>query len=158
MDAWSSRARRGVLKFNLESVLAPFRGLEQNTDAVVVLGDEQAMRVLVAWQKIDNEWSPPATRVPVVTAGGMGRLWKWIVAGWDVLKIEREVARLAGVPRHIAHEKLEMLVGNRLIYPDGSMAGGARSALAIHTAKKLGIKQQPAAKPAAVKPNDDLGN
>lgn len=147
-------------RFNLESVLAPFRGLEQNTDAVVVLGDEQAMRVLVAWQKLDNKWSPPTARAPVVSAGAMGRLWKWVVAGWDIGGVERDIARLAGVPRHIAHEKLEMLVGNRLIYPDGSMASGARSALAIHTAKKLGIKQQPPAKPAAAPktPNDDLGN
>jgi hypothetical protein len=144
--------------FRLEDVVGVFRALEQNDDALVVLGDETAMRVAVAWSHTDQEWERPPRPQPAAVHGKMGGLWSWMVSGWNV--DARAVARLAGVPRTVAHAKLEMLIGNRLIYPDGSMAKGMRSVLLSYAARKLGIKQQLPAQPrrARAEDDDDEGN
>ncbi len=135
--------------FRLENVLAPFRSLESNEDALIVLGDDEAMRVLIAWQHIDQEWAHPGGKQPLAIHGKMAKLWTWIMSGWEV--DNRKVSRLAGVSPSIAHAKLEILMGNRLIYPDGSMSKGVRTALMAHTATKLGIKQKPVAPPLPTK-------
>lgn len=89
----------------------------------------------------------------------MASLWDWVVAGWDLEAVTQRVSRAAGVPVDVAHQKIEMLVGNRLIYPDGSMAKGARSALNVDIARKLGIKQQLPKPPTPAPPkNEDQGN
>jgi hypothetical protein len=141
----------------LEESIAPFRALEANDDAIPVLGDDKAMRVLVAWTHVDNEWAAPELPRPRILPGRMSALWDWIVAGWDVESMVQRVSRTSGVPADIVHSKLEILIGNRLIYPDGSMAKGAKAALNVIARRKLGIKQipqRPAAQPAPKKDDD----
>ncbi len=95
----------------------------------------------------------------MIVAGKMGALWDWIVAGWDVEAMAHRVSRTSGVPADVTHAKLEILIGNRLIYPDGSLAKGAKAALNVITARKLGIKQIHAASLAQPrKKDDDRGN
>jgi hypothetical protein len=130
---------------SLAKLLATFRGVETQETSLVILGDDEAVKVLIAWSNVDNEWTQPETRVPDATVGKLGKLWSWILSGWDV--DTRKVSRLAGVTEAIAHVKLEILMGNRLIYPDGQMSKGARTALMAHTAIKLGIKQKAATPP-----------
>jgi hypothetical protein len=123
---------------SMEDILAAFRSLEKPSDAIVIIGDRDAIRVLSAWTRVDNLWTAPGGPVPAVRHGRMGQAWRWVCAGWTV-DVD-EVARLAGVPRSIAHAKLEVLRGNRLIFPDGSMSKGAELALAAYTGKVLGPK------------------
>jgi hypothetical protein len=124
--------------FRLEDALAVFRGVEDNQDAVVVIGDDDAMRVLVAWTHVDNDWYPPSTACPPLVHGKLAAAWDWIRAGWDLN--ERKISKLAGVPTSVARAKLDVLIGNRLIYPDGSLSKGVRLALAAFTAQRLGLK------------------
>lgn len=152
-------ARAKSNPFQLEAVLAVFRSLERSDDAIVVLGDDAAMRVLVAWSHLDQSWQRPATAQPQAIHGRLGRLWDWVVAGWEL--DARAVSRVAGVPMATAHKKLSVLVGNRLIYPDGSMSTAVQRALTLYTAKKIGIKQVPAKSDAKAAPkpvDDDRGN
>lgn len=151
----TARARR--VRFVLEEVVAVFRAREGSEDAIVVIGDEPAMRVLAAWRNVDQSWTKPDGAPPEAIEGKLGRLWGWIVSGWDL--DARRIARLAGMPTARVHEKLEILVGNRLIYPDGSMSKAARAALLGFTAKQLGIKRgMPKAegeRPEKTKPKTD---
>ncbi len=148
------------MKFSLEDVLAPFRAIESNDDVLVVLGDEHAMKALIAWTKVDNVWTHPPTKRPAMRHGNMASAWAWVISGWNIDEQTRAIARLAGLPTDVAHEKIEILVGNRLIYPDGSLAKGTRVALNLYTAKKLGIKQQlpKASQPQTSTDKDDRGN
>ncbi len=138
---------------DLASLLATFRGVETNETSLVILGDDEAIRVLIAWTNVDDEWRAPASRPPSATAGKLGRLWTWIVSGWEV--DANKVSRLAGVTKMVAHAKLEVLIGNRLIYPDGQMAKGARTALSAHAAIKLGIRQKAATPKMPKRAKDD---
>lgn len=141
---------------NLEDFLAPFRGVEDNQDAIIILEDENAMRVLVAWTHVDNTWYAPSTACPPIVHGKLAAAWDWIRAGWDL--DERKVARLAGLPHGIVHGKLEVLIGNRLIYPDGSIAKGTKLALSAFTARRLGIKPEATRKSKSQASRDDDGN
>ena len=123
---------------SLEDHLAVFRSLETNEDALVILNDYDACRVLVAWTKTDQTWTRPRTAPPEPKHGQLAARWAWIVSGWDI-DVEK-VSRLAGLPQTVVHEKMEMLVGNRLVYPDGSTSGPAHKMLGTNTGLKLGFK------------------
>lgn len=131
----------------LDQLLAPFIAMEDNSDAVIVLGDDAAMRVMAAWRRCDNEWEAPEGPMPPIVHGKMGKVWEWICAGW-VIDVD-EVSRAANLPTRIVHAKLEKLMSGRLIYPTGALAKGAELALTAFTAKQLGIKQQGPAKQRA---------
>lgn len=125
---------------NLAEMLNAFRALESDTDSVILLGDDHAMRTFVAWTKTDNVWSAPDKKPPPITHGKMTALWKWICAGWTIDAVA--IARIAGLPVRVVHAKLEVLMGARLIYPDSSTPKATQLALTAYTAKQLGIKQQ----------------
>ncbi len=133
------------MSFTLEDVIAPFRAMESNEDAIPILGDEDAMKCLAAWAKTDQLWRKPKKRAPVLKHNNHAAVWSWVDSGWhhDI----GLVAVAAGLSQRIAAEKIAMLVVNRLIYPDGSMSKAARTSLNIYVAEKLGIKSKPATKP-----------
>ncbi len=145
--------------FRLEDVLAVFRALEANEDAIPILGNDDAMKVLAAWMKTDQAWQKPRRKQPVITATNHNLAWQWVVSGWT-LDVDG-VARGANVSPRVAAYQLEVLVSNRLIYPDGSISKGARAAMSIHVAQKLGIKQQKPRQPKEPKADEkknDSGN
>ncbi len=144
------------MEFRLEDLIAAFRALEANEDAIPILGDEDAMRCLAAWSKTDQTWTKPRGRVPTIRPGNHADVWAWIVRGWSF--DYTNIATGAGLSLRIAHEKVRMLSTNRLIYPDGSMSKAARTALNIHVAEKLGIKQQAPGRKPAPKKRDDEGD
>lgn len=146
-----------MIDFRLEDVLAPFRALEANEDAIPILGDEAALKCLAAWSKTDHRWVKPKTRPPRFTHGNHAVVWEWMVGGWRLDLAG--VAKRAGLSERTVHEKMAMLVGNRLMYPDGSMSKAAKTALNIYVAGKLGIKQtKPKAQSTAKAVDDDKAN
>lgn len=121
-------------------IVEAFRAIDSNQDAIPVLGDEEAMRVLVAWSKTDQRWKAPRTKPPAMRPGNHATVWRWVVEGWTI--DVTAVAKIAGVQVRVARDKLDMLVGLRLIFPDGVMASSAKTALNVHVAGKLGVKQR----------------
>lgn len=112
--------------------------------------DAQTMRVLAAWQNAPIAWSAPKRKCP---DGGKptAAAWAWLVAG---LEVDYDaIASTANVTRQVARAKVAMLLGGRLVLPDGSLAKPARASLQQHARRALGLKtKMPAAAP---KPVDD---
>lgn len=132
---------------DVSAVISSFRAIEANEDAIPVLGDEDAMRVLAAWSKTDQQWKRPRRKPPEMTPTNHALVWSWLVEGWSI--DHGSIAKAAGVRIAVAHEKMEMIIRNRLVYPDGSMSKAARTALNVHVAAKLGIKQKAPRTPRA---------
>lgn len=125
----------------LDTMLNEFRANESPDAAIVLLGDDEAMRVLIAFQNAEHDWKRPRRAVPKT----MASRWAWLVLGHDV---DLEFISIAArVSDETAHTKLRMLFANRLVYPDGTITKAARTALNAHAAAKLGYK--PAKRPAA---------
>ena len=99
--------------------------------AVALLRDEQAQLVAGLWLGIGPEWVDP----------GPGEGWEW---AWSGIDLEAEAGALADVsdlPNPVCFAKLRLLVGARLIYPDGTLSPKAseilRAELVKHTAGAL---------------------
>lgn len=142
--------------FDLASVLDTFRALEKDGDSITVLGDEDAMRVLSAWQKTDQVWSQPKTKMPVLAHGNHHRVWHWVCSGWtiDVEAIERGT----GLTTYVVRNKLALLTSARLIYPDGNVHKAGTMALKLFVARKLGVRLKQGEKPKVGVEDENKGN
>ncbi len=140
----------------LEELLKPFKQDPTTNDAAaaLVLGDDEAVRVLAAFRNVTHRWRMPKKKALPDEATLIAK-WEWLTSNWEV-NIEG-VAHAAGMSEDVAEMKLDMLIANRLVYPDGTIAHGGVIALQMHTQMKLGIKpkrqqqQQP-------QPKKDEGN
>lgn len=125
---------------DITELLSTFRALEANEDAITVLGDEDAMKVLSAWSKTDQRWQAPKKKRPQITPTNHAEMWRWIVQGWTI--DEEAIAVGSGLSANVVHTKMRMLIAARLVYPDGQMSKAARAALQVFVAQKLGIKSK----------------
>lgn len=143
--------------FELNDLLRTIRALEDANDAIPVLNDDDAIKVMAAWKKTDQSWAKPRGKMPTVTSTNHAAVWRWIVSGWKI--DERSVSRACGLTERVVHEKLNMLIALRLIYPDGSTSKAAKTAEQVYVARALGIKakqrKQEKDPAAAKKPGDD---
>lgn len=95
-----------------------FRRREQalQANAVAVLQAPAALRVALAWRAVRIEFEPPETEPPESEA----ECWLWIWSGVDT--DETALSQAAGVCTHDLRYWLNVLIRNRMIYPDGSVA------------------------------------
>ena len=102
--------------------LARFKTAEVPESAVMIADDQDAKKVVIAWQFCPIE----ITREP----GDLGELSvneRWD-ALWDCISFDRDAfAARAGVNRLVLNQKLEMVRSSRLIYPDGTVSRVARA-------------------------------
>lgn len=126
----------------LDELLKPFKNDPSTNDAAaaLVLGDDEAVRVLAAFRNVEHRWRRSKKKQPEEGASLIAR-WLWLTDNWS-LDVEG-IAKAAGLSEDVADGKVDMLLANRLIYPDGTIAYGAVIALQMHTQVKLGIKPKP---------------
>lgn len=127
-----------------QMLVEAFRAIEDIAAIAVITAEEgfdvDSMRVLTAWQQTVNVWESPKRTCPD-DARPTPAAWRWILAGWHV-DVET-VAIAADVSRATAQAKLDVLMENRLIYPDGSTAKAALAALQAHVRERLGLNKPP---------------
>lgn len=106
-----------------ESVLAEFKANERPEDIIPILSDEGAQKLVVAWPKIIIRRKDGEMPVP----GPVNEKWTWL---WDQVEFsERELIETSGIPEMKVKRLFSQVKGNRLIYPDGAMAGWAQKIL-----------------------------
>lgn len=142
-----------------DTLLKIFRDKESAAQIAVLAVEDgfeiDAMRVLSAWPNTPHVWIQPKEPCPEAYSA---EAWSWLVSGWSI--DINAVAEAAGVSFNVARKKIDVLVGNRIIYPDGSMAKFATAALTSHVASRLtsGKRKEepkPKAKEAKAKARDD---
>lgn len=142
------------------SIMEAFRAsADRDLEAVACLliddgFNAETMRVLAAWPQVELGWENPGRKCPGDGAPTPAA-WRWLVEG--IRMDAGELATIAGVSRAVAREKSEMLLGNRLVFPDGSLAKPARASLQRHAREALGLKP-PKPPPSRPEPRDDGTN
>ncbi len=123
---------------NLADELLSFKSDPTTNDsaAALVLGDDDAVRVLAAFRNVEHKWRAPKKKRP--ESPTLIALWRWLTSSWEI--DVAGIGEAAGLSEEVVEGKIEMLLANRLIYPDGTIAEGAVRALNMHTQVKLGIK------------------
>lgn len=119
----------------LQAHIRKFHGDSTDT-AVVVLGDDDAIRVLAAFRNVEHRWRAPRKLLP--EGASTVQTWNWLTERWDIDVDGLAVA--TGLSRSTIETKLDVLIANRLVYPDGSISKAATLALKAHASAKLGIK------------------
>lgn len=109
-----------------EAAIAKFKAQEQPEDVLPLVGkDETAARLrrlVLAWGKIGVE----RTGAPEAPNAGERELWRWL---WEqVVWDDDELRQISGV-RGATAESMDILIGNRIIYPDGTISVFASKAL-----------------------------
>lgn len=123
-------------------LIAEFVNLERLEDVAVLTAedgfDAETMRVLAAWEKTEQRWSKPRGEMPTRPTAAA---WRWLVSGWE-LDIPA-IADAAAVTYGTARDRMAVLTGNRLVYPDGTMSKFARNALRAHMGMRLNAGKGP---------------
>jgi hypothetical protein len=123
-------------KMKFEEAIGEFRGKEEIEDTSCLFSkgtnSDSLRRIVVAWNKIK------ITRLSKKKASPPGEhdLWKWM---WEQVSYdEEELKRVSGVRVNL-NSLVEILKGNRLIYPDGTISSFAQTALKMKIKTELGI-------------------
>ena len=113
-------------ELTFQQAIGVFRAQEQLETIVILLGKtpmhESLRRIFVAWQ---NAPPRPKAKAAVKFHDGptlWADLWATVVPDLDGLK---KITGLTGDPTRY----LDVLIGNRLLYPDGTVAESGRKAL-----------------------------
>jgi|GEM_PF-5890362 len=118
----------------LRSLLAPYRAQERRRQLAVVVGDEDAIRLLQSWTMVEVCWKPHARSVPKY-----GR-WSWL---WRNVWYERDrLHDLAGVTAKRGRELLDRLITAQLVYPDGTITADAAELVEDHVDHRFPSRQR----------------
>ena len=121
---------------NFEEALAVFKGKEQPEDVLPLVGkadlSDELRKITLAWQKMKIERRKPEGKAPEQEKA----LWDWLweQADYDI----EELQRISGVSRKLSYH-IEILSGNRIIYPDGTITTFASKALKQYMKKELNL-------------------
>lgn len=100
--------------------------------ARVLVGNGWAQRVLAAWSSLPSTWAAPGLHPPEDDR----ERWDWI---WEGLEYSvADLAMRAGLSESVTEDMMELLAGNRLAFPDGTIGMWGRGIL--EAAVKKGAK------------------
>lgn len=130
-----------------QTLIEAFRAVADNAVENIVcliIDDDKfeaaTMRVLSAWSSAAMTWTKPNGKCPD-DGRPTNDAWRWLVSGLDV--DYDELASAAGVGRSVAVAKAAVLLGHRLVMPDGSITTIAHKALQEHVKNALKMKSTP---------------
>lgn len=116
----------------MQEIIEQYKSQEQEHAymAVVILDDDQAIRLLAAWSP--DIVVPNEDRDPVLDT------WADL---WDSIGIDYPAwSRRSGLGEKIIARKFEILKSAYLIYPDGAIAGHVKAILKAKLARSIGVK------------------
>ena len=108
---------------SFEDLLEIFKTSKDTTNIIPLLSEEDAQKLVVAWPKVI------ITRISVKAKApeSENERWKWL---WTHIKwSEAELRDISGLPEIKLKRVFNIVKGNRLIYPDGTVSNNAESYL-----------------------------
>lgn len=113
-----------------------FKENERPDPVLVVAGNAQYVRMLIAWTNVQTQRKRKLSKQPKTSEA---RRWQWL---WDNTRYsEEEFAATSAVEQNAFEEKLAALMGNRIIYPDGTINSFVRRYLHERVLKLLDAKR-----------------
>jgi len=90
---------------------------EEKPEAVLVMSDDAALtKIVVAWPTIATARK---NQSPAPSTDSAHEWWNWL---WkNVRYSQAEIAQRTGIRGETLERKMQILIGNRVLYPDGTM-------------------------------------
>lgn len=115
-----------------EEILEEFKKNESVEDVLPVMDNLSLQKILIAWSKISISRLPIKKAAPSIP----NELWRWL---WDQIEFKQdEITEITGIKFDLS-KLLKILIGNRIIYPDGSISSFASKILKSILKTKLKI-------------------
>ena len=98
--------------------LSWFKEYESPEAVLLVAGNLEYIKIIIAWTKLNVERAEPLTDL---TSESVNEVWEWL---WTNVKYSRsDLVEKAGIPfsELVLERKLKPLIGNRILYPDGTV-------------------------------------
>ena len=93
-----------------------FKEKEKPETVLVVAENEALIKIVLAWSNIAVRRDPEVSSLPADTES---EVWQWL---WKNAQYSREELMAKSVVYdRLFDRKLELLIGNRVLYPDGTM-------------------------------------
>ena len=117
-----------------DAALDRFKSEERPEAVLLVASHKDYAHIAAAWMHSDVH---RATRLSKFEADSDSNTWIWL---WKNARFsQEELARASGVPLPRCEEKLNTLIANRAIYPDGTVNSFVRRYLREKVLKLLGL-------------------
>ena len=137
----NSSRRNGlkILPENFEEAVLLFKKEEVVEDTACLLSEDSfdtdaLRRLVVAWSKIKILRIDPVSHIP----NEKQEIWKWI---WECVKYDQqELKQITGITGFDVDCLVDILIGNRLLYPDGTVSTWALKIVQQSIRGKLSIK------------------
>lgn len=145
----------------VNDLLAAFKAKEKLESGAALMDadgfDIETARVLAAWLTVEPTFKPVG---PMPDKGEpTARAWGWLIAGTQI--DYPAIADAADVSIATARARIALLLGNRLIYPDGKAAKFAmdalRAALTVRVRRAARKASGQESRPAATQPKPATG-
>ena len=92
-----------------------FKEREKPETVLLLEGDKQLTKIVVAWTNMETKQKKPLGELP---GDSESEVWQWL---WENIEYSEEVlCAISSVPPYSLKNKLALLIGNRLLYPDGT--------------------------------------
>lgn len=120
-----------------EEAIKKFRAMEQIEDVMQLVGKDPQQEILrkivVAWPKVRINRTTTKIKPP----GDEFGLWDWL---WTQVIIDTEkIAGIVGSGQGTTEKNINLLRGNRIVYPDGTVSSFATKALRQMMKSQLNI-------------------
>lgn len=125
------------------SLIDAFRAIEAVEQLGVLIAedgfDQETLHVLSSFLHCEHTWREPSRKCPD-NGRPTAAAYAWLMSGLTLDYVA--IAEAAGVSRQAASARMAMLIGNRLVYPDGQIHKLARAALQGAIAKRARAGQR----------------
>lgn len=98
--------------------LAWFKQNEKPEVVLLVTGNPERVKIVIAWTNVDVNHAGKPTELK---GEGENEVWEWL---WENVRYsKKELIEKAGVPLSELglENKMKPLIGNRILYPDGTV-------------------------------------
>ena len=142
-ESWEIGGREGSMAEGsaFAARLAGFKAEESPEVVLVVADDHDLIRLCIAWT---NTAVRMKGKMAALKDGSSHGTWQWL---WDHAEYDRrELIRKSGVGSHGFDGKMGILVGNRILYPDGTINAFVQRYLRDRVLKSFDAKPKRAPK------------
>lgn len=135
-----------------ERVLKKLKGQARPEAVLVVKGDPELIRILVSWPNIEIS---PRSYISPLSDSSSAASWGWLWKNTDYS--QDDLRTNCGVDEESLKAKLAVLIGNRIIYPDGSVNPHVAKFLEQSARSLLGEGDAPGDPSAQIGPENAVG-
>jgi hypothetical protein len=119
--------------------LAWFKQNEKPEAVLIVAGSPELIKIIIGWSNLEVK---PADELTTLTGDSENEIWDWL---WENSRFSlTELKANTGVPyvESVLEQKMKLLIGNRILYPDGTVNSFVQRYLRSEVAKLFDTKSK----------------